>query len=112
MSIVTQRCLIHENREAIARCPSCRQFFCRECVTEHEQKFVCASCFRKNAVQTKSRSSPLRWVIPSFQIVVGLIAAWIFFYALGEILIQVPIGIRSQFRTSGSVGPLPVPTLA
>jgi hypothetical protein len=105
MSIVTQRCLTHENREAVARCPSCRQFFCRECVTEHEQRFVCAACLKKSAVPKKARSSPTALLLPCLQIVAGVVAAWIFFYLLGELLIQVPIGVRSQFSPSGLTNP-------
>jgi hypothetical protein len=107
MSIVTQRCLIHENREAVARCPSCRQFFCRECVTEHEQKFVCAACLGKRTIPKKLRLSPLGVLIPCLQIGAGLVAAWIFFYLLGELLIQAPIGLRGQFSPSGSTQIIP-----
>jgi hypothetical protein len=42
----------------------------------------------------------------------GLVAGWIFFYLLGEILIQIPIGIRSQFRTSESANPVPLSNFA
>jgi len=42
-----QRCLNHTFREAVARCPECGHYFCRECITEHEDRVVCASCLRK-----------------------------------------------------------------
>ena len=41
-----QRCAFHPVREAVARCPACSRFFCRECVTEHEGRFLCAGCLR------------------------------------------------------------------
>jgi hypothetical protein len=41
--ITQQRCLNHMLREAVARCPECSRFFCRECITEHEDKVLCAS---------------------------------------------------------------------
>jgi hypothetical protein len=104
MNIVLQRCLIHENREAIARCPSCRQYFCRECVTEHDQKFICASCLRKSAGKKDFKVSPIRWAIPVFQVAGGVIAAWIFFYVLGELLIQIPPNLHDPFATQ-SGGP-------
>src|SRR5580658_7631208 len=35
MTLLDQRCFNHDLREAVAQCPSCKRFFCRECVTEH-----------------------------------------------------------------------------
>jgi hypothetical protein len=48
-ALARQRCLHHSSREAIARCLDCRQFFCRECITEHDERLVCASCLKKVA---------------------------------------------------------------
>ncbi len=50
----TQRCQFHALREAVARCPECQRYFCRECVTEHDERLLCASCLRK----LLERSSP------------------------------------------------------
>ena len=41
--LVHQRCFNHMLREAVACCPECRRYFCRECVTEHEDKVLCAA---------------------------------------------------------------------
>ncbi|MBT8374528.1 MAG: rhomboid family protein, partial [Deltaproteobacteria bacterium] len=32
--LALQRCNNHGQREAVARCPKCRRYFCRECITE------------------------------------------------------------------------------
>src|SRR6266576_2922250 len=42
-----QHCWNHEAREAVCRCPGCARPFCRECVTEHEARLLCAQCLRK-----------------------------------------------------------------
>lgn len=41
------RCVRHPEREAAAKCPVCGQPFCRECVIEHEGRFLCAGCLAK-----------------------------------------------------------------
>lgn len=43
-ALSTQRCLRHFDREAAARCPECREYFCRECISEHHGRVLCASC--------------------------------------------------------------------
>jgi len=51
-------CVIHPDRQSVARCPSCKQFFCSECITEHEGKLTCASCLQttvEEVVQTVTR---------------------------------------------------------
>jgi len=41
------RCLFHPLREAAARCPHCGGTFCRECVTDEDDKLACPPCLRK-----------------------------------------------------------------
>jgi hypothetical protein len=41
------RCLFHPLREAAARCPHCRGTFCRECVTDEDDKLACPPCLRR-----------------------------------------------------------------
>lgn len=83
-----QRCANHPGREAAARCPECRSFFCRECVTEHEGRVLCAACIRKLTV---ARAVPRRALLRNLAAVVpvglGLLAAWLFFYLLGRWLV-------------------------
>jgi hypothetical protein len=38
------RCLFHPLREAAARCPHCGGTFCRECVTDEDDKLACPPC--------------------------------------------------------------------
>ncbi len=88
--LVHQRCLLHGEREAIARCPSCRQFFCRECVTEHHGRQLCAGCLRRLTVTPPTRSRRFGpWLMP-LHLVAGIGLTWIAFYFLGWILLQTP----------------------
>ncbi len=88
--LVTQRCLHHPVREAVARCPECAQFFCRECITEHDDRVICSSCLKKLTTKTaaKRRSlAPFGRVIVAFT---GLLVAWIFFFLIGRLLVNIP----------------------
>ena len=40
---------VSSTREAVARCPECTQFFCRECITEHDDRVLCSACLKKLA---------------------------------------------------------------
>jgi len=85
---VRQRCANHPGREAAARCPDCRSFFCRECVTEHEGGVLCAACLRR---RTAARSAPqrrfLRRLAGLLPAVLGVLAGWLFFFLLGRALL-------------------------
>jgi len=91
---VHQRCFHHEFREAASRCPSCGRYFCRECVTEHEDQVICAECL-KNLIAARPPSSLsfrrfLRGLLP----VAGLLLAWLCFYAVGRTLLLIPVSVH------------------
>lgn len=85
-----QRCFQHSTREAVARCPECRRFFCRECVTEHDDRLLCATCLKQNArVPLTQRSSFVR-AVRLAQVMFGLLITVVFFYVLGRQLLSIP----------------------
>jgi|SRR5438067_5555509 len=88
--LVQQRCLNHPAREAVARCPECGRFFCRECVVEHEDRILCANCLAKilRATETKRRNFAGVWRV-AFA-VIGIAMAWLFFNLLGHVLLSIP----------------------
>lgn len=93
MDLARQRCLLHPLREAAARCPSCRQFFCRECVTEHDGRFMCASCLRKLLAgrgQAKSARDLLANAMAAARLVAALALLWFAFYLVGLFLVRAP----------------------
>ena len=89
--LVHQRCFHHSLREAVARCPECRQFYCRECITEHEDRVICATCLKAitAVVATPSRRS-MAWLLPLLQSAVGVCLTWLFFYVIGAALLSLP----------------------
>lgn len=89
-ALTLQRCFRHTDREAAARCPECGRFFCRECITEHEDRVLCVSCLESKTAA--EGASPARWsrITRLLQCGTGLFAAWIFFYYIGLILLSLP----------------------
>jgi len=88
--LARQRCLNHLNREAVARCPECQRFFCRECVTEHEDRLICAACLKKLAKATTRRRFRFANLAGIGQCLLGVLTAWLFFYFLGRSLLAIP----------------------
>jgi hypothetical protein len=85
-----QRCFNHAQREAAARCLGCRQYFCRECVTEHDDRVLCAVCLQKLAKPPISRRRSFVNVARFFQCLFSLLLLWFFFYLAGEGLLSLP----------------------
>lgn len=89
------RCFNHALREAVARCPSCRRFYCRECVTEHDDRLMCAACIAASAAPsaaTPKRS--WRFAAALAQATLGLVIIWLGFFLIGQTLLEAP----SQFH--------------
>ena len=87
-SLANQRCFNHAMREAVARCPECKQFFCRECVTEHEDRVVCAACLAKLTKKPLIKRFALAQLLWLAQCVFGLLIVWFFFFLIGEHLLK------------------------
>ena len=84
---IEQRCWNHEAREAVCRCPECGRSFCRECVTEHQARLLCASCLLAVARARPSRRAGMRRLLPAAMALAGILLAWTVFYSAGEALI-------------------------
>ena len=99
-----QRCFHHRAREAVARCPQCSRFFCRECVTEHADRLVCASCLAK--LSGAGASGRKRWpaVLTTGQVLVACLVAWLFFYGLGRGLLLLPDSFHAGTLWQGEEG--------
>ena len=86
--LVHQRCQLHPEREAAVRCPQCGRFYCRECVTEHLGRMICAHCVAESeANEATARFSIAGWSALS---VTGFLVAWLVFYYLGMALARIP----------------------
>lgn len=94
-SITLQRCAHHPDREAAARCPECGRFFCRECITEHDERVICADCLAK--LSQPAAPGPGRNFAPVlrlFQCGAAILTAWVFFYLVGRVLLSIPAAIH------------------
>jgi hypothetical protein len=85
-----RRCARHGEREAAARCPSCGEFFCRECIVEHEGRLLCAACLARlrNQAPEGPRSGPALGRIATLG--AGCLVLWLAFSLLGALLIRIP----------------------
>jgi len=89
-TLIHQRCFNHAAREAVARCPGCRQHFCRECITEHDDRVICAACLKGLARGPLLKRPALAGLLRAGQWAVGMIIAWFFFHLVAETLLRLP----------------------
>ncbi|GEM_PF-635529 len=91
VSFAQSRCFNHAQREAAARCPECGRFFCRECVSEHRNRLLCAACIAEETAKAqldqKRNFGSLRMV---FRIALGVLVLWGSFFVIGKALLSVP----------------------
>lgn len=84
-------CATHAERLSAARCPLCEQFYCSECITEHEGKLICAGCLaagEKVGAETREvRTFPLAAVA---QFGFALLFLWLLFYFFAQTLGDIP----------------------
>ncbi len=89
-NLAAQRCFNHALREAVARCPQCHRYFCRECVTEHDDRVICAACLAKLARTTSLPRRTFAGFVHAVECLLAIVAAWFFFYLIGESLLKLP----------------------
>jgi hypothetical protein len=89
-----QRCVHHPDREAAARCPECRRFFCRECVSEHDGRVLCASCLAAGLRVQATGSSRFGLIGRAVFGLLGLFLAWWFFDLVGQGLMRLPASVH------------------
>jgi len=93
MKLAARRCLVHPDREAAARCPSCHQYYCRECVVEHDTRFLCAACLQKSIeAGSRHRSAGFDWLSP-IRLLLGFAGAYVSLYVIERILLLIPINL-------------------
>ncbi len=90
VNLERQRCAHHADREAVARCPQCERFFCRECITEHAGRVLCARCLAAPHDRPGARRTFLRRLLLPLQFALGLMVLWGCFYYLGQTLMVLP----------------------
>ena len=93
MNLAARRCLVHPDREAAARCPSCHQYYCRECVVEHDTQFLCAACLQR-AIEGGgiATSAGFAWLSP-LRLLLGFAGAYLSLYVIERILLLIPVNL-------------------
>lgn len=89
-SLSQKHCLHHALREAVARCPECKQFYCRECITEHDDRVICAGCLKKITKVVAGKKYNLAGLGRVALGVFGILTAWLFFYWIALGLVSIP----------------------
>jgi hypothetical protein len=90
-AIIDQHCYHHHQREAVVRCPECRRYYCRECVTEHDDRMLCSNCLARLA--GRRRKPDRNWaqgLMLTSQGVLGFLLLWYAFYLVGLTLLAIP----------------------
>ncbi len=82
-----QRCWNHEGREAVCRCPECGRSYCRECVSEHQSRLLCAACLTRVSQATMRKRGSLGRLAAPLLAVAGLLLAWMVLFGAGESVI-------------------------
>lgn len=90
-----QRCMNHGQREAVARCPECSHFFCRECIAEHEGRVVCANCLAGLVKASGGRRTARYRLAHLLPFIAALLFIWICFLSLGQALLSLPDAFHS-----------------
>jgi hypothetical protein len=96
--LIHQRCWNHELREAVCRCPTCARYFCRECVTEHASRLLCAACLQAIARAAPARRHGSRALLAPVAAVGGLVLSWLIFYIGGQILVEIAAHAERTWR--------------
>jgi hypothetical protein len=86
----TRRCVRHPTREAAARCPGCGQFFCRECVVEHDGRLLCRDCLQRDAAARQRSRRGWGAAAKIGNGVLAFVVLWLIFGTLGGILLRIP----------------------
>ena len=93
-NLLQQRCFNHAVREAVARCPECTQYFCRECITEHDDRVVCSACLKKLARLPLTARPAFVQTIRAAQFAAGFLLVWFCFFLLGSCLLKIPAAVH------------------
>ena len=87
--MIHQRCFRHDGREAAARCPGCRRYFCRECVTEHDGRLLCAACVAGTVSRPRREGVLRRAMLGPAAAATGLLAAWGLYYGAARFVVEI-----------------------
>jgi len=94
-ALVHRRCLNHAEREAVARCPECHGYFCRECISEHDERMLCSACLIKLAARAHPGRRNFGGLFLALQGAAALAAIWFFFFLVSRAMLAVPASFHA-----------------
>src|SRR5581483_9457365 len=83
MSALQHVCFVHGSREAVALCVECRNFFCRECVVDHDGRLTCAACLAQRREKPRAATGAIGSVLRAAAVFGALLLCWMLFYMGG-----------------------------
>lgn len=89
-SLAQTRCYHHSHREAVARCPDCARYFCRECISDYQGKALCAQCLSQSVRETIPNKRIPAYLLSGLCALAGFMLTWFLFYMLATLLIRIP----------------------
>jgi len=94
-TIAARKCVRHSAREAVARCSSCSEHFCRECIVEHTGVLLCTACLaREVAKEEKPRATDWNRVGEFALTAACVLFLWAVFYGFGQALKSIPPSVH------------------
>ncbi len=88
--LARQRCYNHATREAAARCLGCQRDYCRECVSEHEGRYLCARCIAAEAAGADHGATDRLALGGLVAFVAGVCVLWFVFMIYGRLVYAIP----------------------
>lgn len=89
-ALTQRRCRNHAGREAVAKCMTCHEVYCRECVVEHEGRMTCKHCLDAIlGTEAKKRFQLMRPLFHGLASVASFLFCFLIFYLLGRYLLTI-----------------------
>jgi len=77
-------------------CPGCARYYCRECVTEHEARLLCAACVAGLVARPRREGVLRRKLIGPVAAAGGLLAAWTLLYGAARVVVEINQRVGEQ----------------
>jgi uncharacterized paraquat-inducible protein A len=96
LALRQQRCVNHPQREASARCPECGRFFCRECITEHDDRVLCAFCLARLSLDRPAASRWWSWLAQAVLMLLAFVVVFLAVLLFGYYLLSFPSAFHQE----------------
>jgi hypothetical protein len=98
-NVAQQHCWNHPVRGAVCRCPVCHRPFCRECVSEHASRLLCAACIKASVLAPAQPRRRTAGLFLAAMALASTLLAWAVLFSLGQIIMEsVTLADRSAWH--------------